>query len=345
MMSNKEARLFANSLRENDIVTGIYQIIDARVIKNYLDLRLGDKTGSLPMKVWDWRDNDDEMGILAIKGEKIRLNGVKVEVFDGRVLQFAAARLSDIKRNRQISPVMPGSYDEDDFIASSDRDSGELVAELKAFIKSVKNERYRKLLEYFLTDAGPMSSQFLVWPAAVGQHHAYKGGLLEHSVNVTKLCSYLASSYKHLDRDLIITGALLHDIGKLRTYDSAVNGTKPEVSLDGVFMDHIAIGSSMVESAIAGFEADKGIFGTGEWETMEKRLLVHLILSHHGELEWGSPVRPVVMEAQLLHFADNTDAWANRFERILEYASDGERGSMKKPDNIDRFIYIPLKKD
>lgn len=344
-MSNNEARQFVNSLKENDVVSGVYQVIDARVIKNYLDLRLGDKTGSIPMKVWDWRDNDDELGFLAVKGEKVRLNGVKVEIFDGRVLQFAAARLSDIKRNRQVSPVLPDSYNEDDFIASSDRNVDELVSEMKSLIKSVSNDHYRKLLEYFLTDAGQLSAQFAVWPAAVGQHHAYKGGLIEHSVNVAKLCNFLASNYRHMNRDLIITGALLHDIGKLKSYDSAVNGTRPEVSLDGTFMDHIALGSTMIEAAISELEADEGIFGTGKWEPMEKRLLIHLVLSHHGELEWGSPVRPVVMEAQLLHFADNTDAWANRFERLLEYASDGERGAMKRPDNIDRFVYIPLNKD
>ena len=344
-MPIKEDRKFANTLRENDIVTGIYQVVDARIIKNYLDLKLGDKTGNLPMKVWDWRENDEELGFLAMKGEKVRLNGVKVEVFDGRILQFAAARLSDIKRNRLVSPVLPDSYDENDFVTSSDRSTDELLSEMNELMESVKNPRYRRLMEHFLTDAGGTGAQFSVWPAAVGQHHAYKGGLLEHSVNVAKLCGFLASNYAQIDRDLIITGALLHDIGKLRSYESASNGTKPEMSLDGIFLDHIAAGCSMIEEAVNHLEQDKGIFGAGEWDPMEKRLLLHLILAHHGELEWGSPVRPVVMEAQLLHFADNTDAWANRFERAIGYASDADRGSMKKPDNLDRFIYIPLKKD
>ncbi|HPU95404.1 MAG: 3'-5' exoribonuclease YhaM [Firmicutes bacterium ADurb.Bin153] len=343
-MSNKQTRQFVNSLGEGDIATGIYQVVDARVIKNYLDLRLGDKTGSIPMKIWDWRDNDDEMGFLAVKGEKAMLNGVRVEIFDGRVLQFAAARLSDIKRNKTITYAAPGTYDEDDFVASSDRDTDELQEELKGLVSSVKNERYRALLDRFFHKDSPVYAQFIVWPAAVGQHHAYKGGLLEHTVNVAKLCDFLCSNYKHIDHDLLIAGALLHDIGKVRSYDSSGNGTKPEVSLDGVFMDHIALGCSMIEEAIDVLEADKGIFGTGQWEPMERRLILHLVLAHHGELEWGSPVRPVVMEAQLLHFADNTDAWANRFERALEYAGEGERGTMKRPDNMDRFIYIPLKR-
>ncbi|HOA14960.1 MAG TPA: HD domain-containing protein [Bacillota bacterium] len=343
-MPKKEMKQFVNSLAEGDSATGVFQVIDARVVKNYLDLRLGDKTGSIPMKVWEWRDNDDEMGFLAVKGEKVMLNGVKVEIFDGRVMQFAAARLSDIKRNKSITLAMPGSYDEDDFVASSDRDSTDLLEQLEQLVESVRNDRFKALLRRFFGKGSAELKQFSVWPAAVGQHHAYKGGLMEHTVNVARLCSFLATNYKHIDRDLLITGALIHDIGKMRSYDSSGNGTKPEVSLDGVFMDHIAIGCSMVEAAIGELESDKGIFGTGQWDPMEKRLLIHMVLAHHGELEWGSPVKPIIMEAQLLHFADNTDAWANRFERAIEYANDGERGTMKKPDNFDRYIYIPLKK-
>lgn len=342
-MAGNKTRQFINTLSEGDTVNGVFQVIDAKVIKNYLDLRLGDKTGFLPMKVWDWRDNDEEMGFLAIKGEKAMLNGIKVELFDGRVLQFAAARLSDIKRTRTITLASDASYDEDDFVASSDRDSSQLMGDLKALVKSIGNPRYKALLEKLLLE-GPTAAQFAIWPAAVGQHHAYKGGLLEHSVNVAKLCDFLASNYRHVDRDLLLTGALIHDIGKTRSYDSNCNGTKPEVSLDGVFLDHIAIGCSMVEEAIAELEADKGIFGAGEWDSMEKRMLLHMIIAHHGEIEWGSPIRPVIMEAQLLHFADNTDAWANRFERALAYASEADRGSMKRPENMDRYIYIPLKK-
>jgi len=172
---------------------------------------------------------------------------------------------------------------------------------------------------------------------------SYGQNMIAHTMEETKIGIAIAREVG-ADVNIVRLGCLLHDIGKVRSYDSSGNGTKPEVSLDGVFMDHIALGCSMIEEAIDVLEADKGIFGTGQWEPMERRLILHLVLAHHGELEWGSPVRPVVMEAQLLHFADNTDAWANRFERALEYAGEGERGTMKRPDNMDRFIYIPLKR-
>jgi hypothetical protein len=147
-MARKEPGQFVNTLRENDIASGVFQVVDARIIKNYLDLKLGDKTGYIPMKVWEWRENDEELGFLAVKGEKVRINGIRVEIFDGRVLQLTATKLSDIKRNRLISIAIPGTYEEDDFVASTDRVSEIKVIKLCLITSCCILEAWESNLQY-----------------------------------------------------------------------------------------------------------------------------------------------------------------------------------------------------
>ena len=182
----------------------------------------------------------------------------------------------------------------------------EMLEELNRFIASVKNEYLNRLLKMFFVDDAEFIKRFSEASAAKSVHHGFIGGLLEHTLSVTNLCDFFASRYPVLNRDLLISAALLHDIGKVKEISAfPINDYTDEGNLLG----HIVMGSEMVSEKAASIEG---------FPIVLLNELKHCILAHHGELEFGSPKKPSLVEALALHFADNIDAKMETFTEIFE---------------------------
>ena len=209
---------------------------------------------------------------------------------------------------RRIRKAGEGEYIESDYLPVSKRDIGKMYEELLGFIKSVKNPYLNRLLSSFFVDDAAFAKAFQFHSAAKTVHHGFVGGLLEHTLSVTKLCDYYAGYYKELNRDLLVTAAIFHDIGKTKELSRFPENDYTD---DGQLLGHIIIGTEMVSERmkeIEGFPASIAVE------------LKHCILAHHGELEYGSPKKPALLEALSLNFADNTDA---KMETMIEALNAG----------------------
>ncbi|MFH0963410.1 MAG: HD domain-containing protein [Planctomycetota bacterium] len=252
-----------------------------RAGKAYLTLDLQDASGRIDAKVWD---NAQELNDQFGKGDVVKAQGI-VETFQGE-------RQLNVKQLRKARDDDP--FDLADLLPHTPRDVAQLWQTIEAFIGSIENEWLAKLLAAFFDDAG-FREAFKRSVAARDVHHAYIGGLLEHVVSVAEVCDFFAEHYA-ADRDLLITGAILHDIGKVEELDSVreFNYTVP-----GGMLGHIILGIRMVSERIARIEGFP----------QELALLIeHMVLSHQGLPEWGSPIPPKTREALLLHYADDADS-------------------------------------
>ncbi|GIW71553.1 MAG: hypothetical protein KatS3mg102_1095 [Planctomycetota bacterium] len=250
----------------------------------YLDLELGDRSGALPAKLWSARE---EHGARFAAGTVVEV-GARAESFGGRT----QLRLERIRLAPQ--PVDPALL-----LPCTPLPVERLWERLAELHRSIRNPWLRRLLDAFLGEA-EFRRRFLQAPAATHNHHPYVGGLLEHVVSLSEACARMAELYPALDRDLLLAGAFLHDIGKVAAYEV---GAGLEATDHGRLTGHIAIGVLWLQErarAIEGFP-----------EPLLEHLR-HLILSHHGKPEWGSPVEPMTPEAIALHALDNLDAklWA-----------------------------------
>lgn len=262
--------------------------------KPYESLMLQDKTGTLDAKIWDpgslGIDDFDELDYIAVTGD---------------VTSFQGAYQLNIKRLRK---AQQGEYLREDYLPCSDKDVDLMYEELLGFIQSVRAPYLRQLLESFFVQEEGFAKKFKFHSAAKSVHHGFVGGLLEHTLGVTKNCDYFAQAYPMLDRDLLITAAIFHDIGKLSELSAF---PRNDYTDEGQLLGHIMIGAQMVSDrirTIAGFPETKA------------RELLHCILSHHGELEFGSPKKPALMEALALSFADNVDAKLETMKEALSGA-------------------------
>lgn len=287
---------FIKDLKPGDRIADIYMckhklIATTKNGKEYYSVILQDKTGTVDAKVWEPGSGGvDEFDATDC-----------IDVF-GEVTSFNGALQINIKRARKCGE---GEFDIANYLPVSSKNNDEMYKELLALIASVENPYLNQLLnELFVNDRDFIES-FRKSSAAKTVHHGFIGGLLEHTLSVTKLCDYFSRSYPMLKRDLLITAAICHDIGKTRELSLfPLNDYTDE----GQFVGHIVIGSEMV-----GQIADR-IEG---FPTLLKQELQHCILAHHGELEYGSPKKPSLMEAVALNLADNTDAKMETFTELL----------------------------
>jgi len=308
----------------NDLKPGMEVVVDLKVIskrlqetrdgKKFLLLTLSDRTGVI--RAIDWGNAEFYDQILDI-GSIARFTG-KIVLYDDR-LQL------NIFNDEQIVLLKEGEYESSRFLAISSKNLKELYENLLELISSINDELLKKLLNSFFVDDEKFIQKFIDSPAAMKIHHAYKGGLLEHTLEVAKLCNSLSFQYKdEINKDLLISGAILHDIGKIREYMVTSSGI--DRTNEGELVGHIAIGCEML------FEKINQIDNFPKYLANE---LKHLLLSHHGEMEWGSPVLPKTNEAILLHMADNSDAKIAQFRDIKKRESNGENYSWS---NYDRFL-------
>lgn len=284
---------YIETLRENERISEIYlckqkQTFLTKAGKPYDSLTLQDKTGTLDAKIWD-------------------VNSSGIEEFDsldyiyvmGDVTSFQGALQLNVKR---VKKVDAGDCDPSDYLPVSDKNIGQMYTELLKIIDSLQNPYLKALAESFFKDAD-FAKRFQFHSAAKSVHHGYVGGLLEHSLSVTQMCEFYCGQYPILNRDLLLTAAMCHDIGKLEELSVFPANDYTD---DGQLLGHIMIGAEMVGDKIR------------EIPNFPKRLgveLKHCILAHHGELEYGSPKKPALAEALALSFADNTDA---KMETIKE---------------------------
>ena len=290
-------RHYVNELAEGSKVDAPFALRSkemraARTGEAYLSLELADRTGHIPAVCF--RPSQEASAVPV--GAVVQVRGT-VTTFRG-VKRVSVDALRPAQR-----------WDAEDLIARGTRSRDELAAEFKTLVNGVSDPQLRRVLRAVFADKACFE-RFAECPGSQAYHHAYLGGLLEHTVAVASLCQSLAEQYSNVDRDLLVTAALLHDLGKCEelTFDTAIEYTD-----EGRLVGHVVLGLRLVREAL-----DRGRTRVSSERMM---LLEHAILSHHGELEWGSPKRPSTMEALLLHHADNLDAKAAGFSALLAGAA------------------------
>ncbi|HVJ06986.1 MAG TPA: HD domain-containing protein [Acidisarcina sp.] len=257
----------------------------------YLALILTDKTGQVEARMWD---NVPECIPLFEQGEVVKVRAVVCR-FDGR-LQLKVER---IRRAPQ------GEFDLGDFLPKTTKDVDELWRQLTNYVDSFHNPHLKALLNAFLEDE-QIAAALRNAPAAKGMHHAWIGGLLEHIVSLMGIADLAAGHYPEINRDLLLTGVMLHDIGKLRELSWT---TGFSYTMEGQLLGHITIGIGMVE---------KKLETLPDFPPKLRLLVEHMILSHHGQYEFGSPKLPMIPEAVLLHYLDDMDAKMQTIRSELE---------------------------
>ncbi len=264
--------------------------------KPYDTVVLQDKTGTIDAKVWD----PNNAGIAEFDSLDY------IEVY-GDITSFQGALQVNVKRIRKCQE---GEYDPADYLPVSKFDREEMYQELLSYINGVENTYLKQLLQELFVKDEAFISAFKQSSAAKTVHHGFVGGLLQHTLGVTRLCDYYCSTYPMLKRDLLITAAICHDMGKTREISLFPENDYTDA---GQFLGHIVIGVEMIGEKI------RKIPGFPEVLANE---LKHCILAHHGEYEFGSPKKPAIMEAMALNLADNTDAKMETFTEILESSKD-----------------------
>ncbi|HIV40072.1 MAG TPA: HD domain-containing protein [Candidatus Blautia stercorigallinarum] len=309
---------FINELREGEKISGIYlcKHKQAAVTKNgkpYENLILQDKTGTIDGKIWE----PNSLGI----DEFDPLDYIDVV---GDVTSFQGSLQVSIKRARKAGE---GEYDPGNYLPVSDKNVDTMYQELLGCAAQVKNPYLHRLLMSFFEEDEEFVRAFKGNSAAKTVHHGFIGGLLEHTLSVTKLCQYYCKTYPILNQDLLLTSAMLHDIGKTKELSPF---PKNDYTDDGQLLGHIMIGAEMVH--------DKAREIPGFPEKLESEVK-HCILAHHGELEYGSPKKPALAEAVALNLADNTDAKMETLTEIFNGA-----GEQKDWLGYNRFFESNLRK-
>ena len=292
---------FIKDYKEGDRVSDIYlcKHKQSAVTKNgkpYENVILQDKTGTVDAKIWD----PNSAGIEDFDALDY------IEVY-GDVTSFQNALQVNIKRARLCRE---GEYDPANYLPVSKKDISAMYKELLRYIGGIENTYLKKLLEAFFVEDEAFIAAFQKSSAAKSVHHSFMGGLLEHTLSVVKLCEYYCKTYPMLKRDLLLTAAMCHDIGKTRELSLFPQNDYTD---DGQLLGHIVMGAEMIGEkvrTIPGFPP-----------VLESQLK-HCILAHHGEYEYGSPKKPALMEALALNLADNTDAKLETFTEILESTTE-----------------------
>lgn len=287
---------YIQDLRENDYIKNeIYlckskQILSGKNGKNYVSLVLQDKTGTIDGKIWDFNNEIEQY------------EAMDFVHIDARVTSYQDTlqlNISKIYKGRE------GEYYPEDYFPVTSKNVEAMYRELRDFIASIRDANLKALSEDFFINNENFIRSFKKHSAAKAVHHSFVGGLLEHTLSVVKMCDFLAGNYPIINRDILITAALFHDIGKLKELSSFPENDYTE---EGQLLGHIYIGANILNSHIK--KMDK-------FPPKLANELIHCILSHHGELEYGSPKKPATIEALALHFADNTDAKLQTMSEIL----------------------------
>ncbi len=280
---------FISDIKDRDSINSVFLVKDkimamAKNGKPYMNLRLMDKSGDIDAKLWD---NVELLDKQFDKDDFVSVRG-KASVYMNK-MQVVVAEIARLKEE-ELSLA--------DFLPVSPRSIDEMKQELSDTVAAIANPHLQGLMQAFLADESFMK-QYCAAPAAKGMHHVYLGGLLEHSLALVKLVKTIVPLYFGINQDLLIAGALLHDVGKIHemSFERAIDYTDA-----GKLLGHITIGVELVDDKIRqieGFPRELSL------------LLKHMLLSHHGQYEYGSPKRPKTVEATILNYLDDMDSKIN----------------------------------
>lgn len=289
---------YINTLVEGETIRNVYlckgkRSAETRNGKPYDNLILQDKTGTLDGKVWDPNSNGiadyDEKDFIEVYGEVTSYN-------------------NNLQLNiKQIRKVQEGEYVLADYMPTTEKNKELMYQELLAYGKQVQNPYLRGVIEYYFEKDLEFVKRFKAHSAAKSVHHSFSGGLLEHTLSVVKFCEYMAGAYPILNRDLLYTAAMCHDIGKTRELSPFPENDYTD---DGQLLGHIVIGVEMIDDAVRTIS---------DFPRKLASELKHCIIAHHGELEYGSPKKPALAEAFALNFADCADA---KMQTLIEIFKD-----------------------
>ena len=299
---------FVHDLKEGDEVDSLFSVKFKKPPKAYskgfmFEVRLADRTGEMTAKYWGSREE------AAVRKLYQSFDADDVIHVQGSVSSYRDALeigISPDKKGR-IERVPKGGFEIADFVARATRDIDQMASQLNSHIRKVQDQHLQALLAQFFSDE-VFVAKFKAAPASMWLHCNWVGGLVEHTLNVVQICEFLAKQYPKLDHDLLLTGALLHDVGKVEEYEVTTN---IDVSEDGMLRGHIIIGAEMVSRACEKVE--------GMPKNMRLKV-VHLVLASHGQPEFGSPKKPQFPEAVAVHFADDADAKIEQFIAAKEGA-------------------------
>jgi len=308
---------FIGDLKIGDMVDTSFIVSVKKVKKkkngeDYCTLTLQDSSGTLEGVMWTEAFHNAkgfaEGDLVAVKGMVKEYRGVNQLIVDS------------------VNKLGKDNADLSDYIRSSSQDIDKMFESILGYIDSIENKYLKKLLKLFFDDK-EFADLYRTSTAAVKYHHAYQGGLLEHSLNVVRICDKMTVIYDNLNRDLLIAGAVLHDIGKIEEYSSDVN---LKITNRGRLLGHITIGYGWVQERIRKIK--------GFPDDLSDRLL-HIILSHHGRLDFGSPKRPKILEAFIVYHADHLDGDIGGFNIIMENTND-ENDWSDYVRNFERPVYV-----
>jgi 3'-5' exoribonuclease len=309
-----------SSLVSGTIVDSVYLLSgketrSTKAGKPFFRLKLSDRTGTVDCMVWE----TDAMDPAVKPGDLVSVAG-RVSEYQGKP-QLEATKIS-------LAP--PGTANPRDFLPATYRDVEELKGFLRFHIDSVHDRDFSALLELIFGESA-FFEIFATAPAAKLYHHAYLGGLLEHTVAVAEICDFVGQQYGRLDRDLLMTAALLHDVGKTLelTFETTIDFTD-----SGRFLGHVIQGVTFISDRVAKLPS---------FPEAKLQQLLHCVVSHHGELEWGSPKRPKTIEALILHHVDNLDAKVKGFLEIVEGSREAPwtdlRNLFRRPLHVPRATH------
>jgi 3'-5' exoribonuclease len=315
-------RRFVNQLGERENIDQVFLVADKQLRANrngnlYLQLRLMDKTGSLTGMLWN---ATDQLYNSVPTGNYLQVAGT-TQVYNGQ-LQMIITR---------IEPADTRQVEERDFVTVSTAEIDQLARRLGELLRGIGNAHLRNLAEVFLADEAFLA-RFTAAPAGIKNHHAYRGGLLAHVVSLMEVCRVVAPLYPDLDADLLLMGAFLHDAGKI---DELVYDREFGYSDEGQLIGHVVMAVGMLEHKAAEAERISG-------EPLPRELLLrlkHLIVSHHGEYQYGSPKLPMTLEAIALHLLDNLDAKLYSVAQIMKEEPAGESAWTSYNQSLGRKFY------
>lgn len=304
--------------RDKDTVENLFLVKERNIAvgkngRTFMTLLLGDSTGQVDGRLWD---NVETAAREFEVGDVIKAKG-QIQIFQNR-RQFIVHRLEKVD---------PTTINFEDFVPKSSRNSEDLYVELLNCARGMKNDSLRQLTLDVLEDP-ELRPMILKAPAAKSIHHAWMGGLLEHILSITKIMEFLAIQYPFLNRDLLVFGAIFHDIGKIweLSWDQGIAYTNR-----GRLIGHMEMACELVDrksAKILGFDQEL------------RDLCKHIILSHHGKLEYGSPKRPKFLEAMVVAMIDDLDSKVATIKTLIENERGGEGHWSRYSDLFDRYFLL-----
>ncbi|MBI5328142.1 MAG: HD domain-containing protein [Deltaproteobacteria bacterium] len=310
-------KIFLKYIKEKSKIEDIFLVAKkemgmSKSGKPYLNIKLMDKTGEMEARVWD---DAEDLSKKFGRNDFVKVKGAAIAYQGGLQLNVS-----------EITKIDEDGVAVRDFLPASDRGPDEMMSELESIVAGMKNNCIRKLASAFLEDE-EIRNLLKLAPAAKSMHHPYLGGLLEHILSLCGLVHGVAKHYQNIDKDLLLAGAILHDIGKIyelrfeRAFD---------YSDEGRLLGHITIGIGMI---------DKKLESLPDFPKETALLLKHMLLSHHGHLDFGSPKRPKTVEAVILYYLDDMDSKVQSMQALIEKEKEIDSKWTSYHKMYERYIY------